>query len=474
MPSKYKIFISHRLEDRSIAFATSNALRLLSNNRLEFFVCEHTPGEILWRDWIYEKIDESDILMFLYTDKDQDWMWCLFEIGLFFDPKNTAETKIICLRDPSIDELPSPLEKYEAYDAKKEDITKLIIDLFSDVKFTREKINPNVLADPNFEVAITSILGTFRSLKFENQYFMKRAEFNLEYINPEKGDEKFDEVTITSTDSYTMEEILHTPARLTRWKPMYRKFKLKGEATWLDEIKGTIENLVKDDVLTYVMKPFTARDNNRYLPFLTRVKIKLPEDDNIHNNIPIRIYVIFIPCSDIEEKGGLVDIVKAADPKYLLGVWQTTIPTSVIRVSWKKKSGVMAYSNDDIEGEPVAYAINPTFANFYNFNFSEFSDPDGGNPVTLHYLLDRIKKYVVDGEKHIQKILEDQSKVTQKIIFEGSDCSAKVPFIFNQNHPYFPNSSYLPCLVSKSTVGDINGPHITYLSIMYVRVDGLE
>jgi hypothetical protein len=134
----------------------------------------------------------------------------------------------------------------------------------------------------------------------------------------------------------------------------------------------------------------------------------------------------------------------------------------------------MAYLDKDMVGEPVAYAINPTFANFYNFNYNEFPDPDGDNPVTIGYLLKRVKKYVVDGDTHISKIEKDQAEVAQKIIFEGSDAFARVPFKFNDNHPYFPNSSYLPCLMSKSTVGDTNGPHITYLGVIYVRVDSPE
>lgn len=475
MPSKYKIFISHRLEDRSIAFAASGALRLLSDKRLEPFVCEDIPGGRDWRDWIYEKIDESDILLFLYTDKRQDWMWCFYEIGLFLNPRNAEADKIICLRDPSIDELPSPLEKYQAYEATEKGITDFLKDLFYKGKFTHDdRINENVFADDSYLYAIKDFLRAFKSLKVESQYFVKRAVFNLEHIDPKKGDKKFDDVTIASDNSYTMQEILSTPGKSTHWQILYNKFKGKGEVTWLDEIKETIENLKRDNAITYVMKPFTAQDKKKYLPFLTRVEKKPSEGDKIPNITPIRIYVIFIPCSDIEEKGGLIDIDRSSDPKYLLGRWQTTLPTSVVRVQWGKKSGAMVYSKEDIIGEPVVYAINPSFANFYDFDYTAFPDPDGDNPITSSYLLERVEKFVVDGKNHIKKINADQAKVAQKIIFEGSDASAKVPFIFNENHPHFPNSSYLPCLVSKSTVGDINGPHITYLSVMYVRVDDHE
>jgi hypothetical protein len=476
-PKKYNIFISHRLEDRNIASAASGALRLLSKGRLEPFVCEDIPGGREWRDWIYKKIEKADMLLFLYTDVSQDWMWCFFEIGLFHDPKDTKARPIICLKDSSIKKLPSPLEKYQAYDATEDGITKFLEDLLYKGEFTnQDRVNKEVFANDSYALAIQDFLKAFKPSKIESQYFVRRAVFNIEEnIDASKSEQRFDDITIGSDDSYTMEEILLSQGRLTRWQNLFDKFKAINQETWLEEIKATIENIEKDNALTYVMKPFWAKNDKRFLPFLTRVETKPSEADEGPAAItPIRIYVIFIPCADIEEKSDLIDIVKAADPRYLLGIWRTTLPTSIIRVKWKNKSGAMSYLPEDMDGEPVAYAINPTFANFYDFDYNDFPDPDGDKPVTVGYLLERVKNYVVDGEKRIQQIEKDQAEVGQKIIFEGKDAFAKVPFIFNAAHPYFPNSSYLPCLMSKSTVGDTNGPHINYLGVMYVRIDNSQ
>lgn len=472
MTSKYNIFISHRIEDRSIASAASGVLRFLSDGKIEPFLCEHIPGGREWRDWIYKKIEMADILLFLYTDESHDWVWCLYEIGLFQDPKDTKACLIICLKDPSIKDLPSPLEKIQVYDATEEGITKFFKELLIEGKFTNQvRISEKSFFNDSNLDAIQDFLKAFKPLRIESQYFVRRAVFNIEQIGPNKSEKRFDDVKIASDDSYTMEEILLTSGKSTNWQNLYDKFKGRNQEHWLDEIKQTIRNIESDNSLEYVMKPFQAKDKKRFLPFLTRIEKKPSEEDAIPGIIPIRIYVIFIPCSDIEKKCGLIDIVKAGDPKYLTETWQTTLPTSVIRVQWRKKSGILAYLDKDMVGEPVAYVINPTFANFYNFNYNEFPDPDGDNPVTVDYLLERVKQYVVDGENHISKIKKDQAEVAQKIIFEGSDASARVPFIFNDKHPYFPNSQYLPCLMSKSTVGDTNGPHITYLGIIYVRID---
>ena len=174
MPSKYSIFISHRLEDRSIAFAASGALRLLSGKNLEPFVCEDIPGGRDWRDWIYKKIEKADILLFLYTDERQDWMWCFYEIGLFLDLRDTGARPIVCIRDPAIEELPSPLEKYQAYVATEEGFTEFLKDLLYKGKFTNgDRVNPNLFADDSYSYAIKDFLKAFKSLKIESQYFVR-------------------------------------------------------------------------------------------------------------------------------------------------------------------------------------------------------------------------------------------------------------------------------------------------------------
>ena len=217
------------------------------------------------------------------------------------------------------------------------------------------------------------------------------------------------------------------------------------------------------------MKPFMGRDNKKYIPILTRVE-QMPSEDAT-SIIPLKIYVIFIHCFDIEEKCDLIDVSHAGDPKHLLKMWKTILPTSVIRVKWKRKSSSMRYTNEDMEGPPVVYAINPSFADLYNFNHQELPDPDGNNPLTSEELLKLVKEYIVDSETYIPKIVADQAQISQKIIFEGSNAFATVPLKLNDKHPSYPDSSYLPCLVSKSTVGDVNGPHFTYLAVIYVRGD---
>lgn len=464
MPTEkiYNIFISHRLEDSNIASAVSGVLRLLGNNKLEPFVCAYTPGGRDWRDWIEKKIIDSDIMLFLYTVKNSDWSWCLYEIGLFKRPGVPDTPPIICIRNPSIKDLPSPIEKYQAYDATEDGIKKFLEDLLFNGKLTnKDRINEKVFADENYDLAIKDFLKAFKPSIIEKKFYAKRALFDLS--------EKEDNDILISGDAYTMGEILDTSDLHTDWKNLYDNFKEEGQSDWLVQIKESIENIKNDKRPTYVMKPFGTKENKKFIPVLTRVE-KMPSEDNL-TTIPLRIYVIFIPCSEVEEKCGLADISKATDPKYMLETWQTILPTSVIRVKWKKKSLPIKYLAEDIEGSPVVYVVNPSFAQLYNFNHQNMPDPDGDSPLTANNLIKRVEEFIVDSETYIPKIMEDQGKISHQIIFEGSDAHATVPLKFNDKHPFYPDSIYLPCLVSKSTVGDTDGPHVTYLAVVYVKVD---
>jgi hypothetical protein len=217
------------------------------------------------------------------------------------------------------------------------------------------------------------------------------------------------------------------------------------------------------------MTPFKTHKNLKFVPVVTRVE-KIPSE-NWETDILLKFNVIFIPCSDIEEKCDFVDVGIATDPEFLMKKWVTVVPTSVILVKWKKKSTSMRYLKEDMMGEPIVYTANPSFANLFNFNYQGMPKHDGKNPLTSSELLDNVDEFILGGNTYRKKIEDDQMRINQEIIFKGGNAYAEVPLKFNDGHPVHPNSSFLPCLISNSTIGDINGPHITYLGVIYVRCD---
>ena len=99
------IFISHRLEDKDVATKIKAKLETdFRDNMAEVHVCEETQGEKSWRDWIERKVNESRIMIFLYTvEHEEAWRWCMYEIGLFNGLKIVdCNRKVICLKNPHI------------------------------------------------------------------------------------------------------------------------------------------------------------------------------------------------------------------------------------------------------------------------------------------------------------------------------------------------------------------------------------
>lgn len=155
-------------------------------------------------------------------------------------------------------------------------------------------------------------------------------------------------------------------------------------------------------------------------------------------------------------------------PYNLLNSWVTYIPWSIMRICWSKRSGRHRYHDGDMRGEPVVCTSNEEFLQLFDQG-GGVPDPDGDHPLTFSDMLSHVKPFF-ESHKY-KKFEDDQSHLVQKIIYQGRNGVAKVPMEFNSEHtnPAYRNKCYLPCLVGKLRVGDINVPHTTYLLINYIE-----
>ena len=99
MATPVKIFISHKKIDADAATAIQKSLeRLGTRDRLTVFVSEHITGGTDWFKWIQQSLAESDLLFLLYTDRTEDWDWCMYEAGLFTDLSGPDTRKVVCIQ----------------------------------------------------------------------------------------------------------------------------------------------------------------------------------------------------------------------------------------------------------------------------------------------------------------------------------------------------------------------------------------
>ena len=81
--SKIQIFLSYKLEDEKRANLLETALRSAGDGRIDVFRARKIPLGTDWYKSICQNIANSDILLLLYTDDSRNWVWCLFECGMF-------------------------------------------------------------------------------------------------------------------------------------------------------------------------------------------------------------------------------------------------------------------------------------------------------------------------------------------------------------------------------------------------------
>lgn len=90
---RFRIFISHRHSDAELASLVKRELEALSH-----FTCwvsgeDISPGSD-WTDAILEALEESHLLLLLFTEPEMAWDWCLYEAGLFTQFGNAARDDV--------------------------------------------------------------------------------------------------------------------------------------------------------------------------------------------------------------------------------------------------------------------------------------------------------------------------------------------------------------------------------------------
>ena len=161
--------------------------------------------------------------------------------------------------------------------------------------------------------------------------------------------------------------------------------------------------------------------------------------------------------------------VGSLDPGRLLVGWQTYVPFTIVRIKWKRQSGVQKYKPEDIDGEPAVYYANEQYANIFDFALADFPDPNGESPLTIPRLIEQVSDYVDPAD--LESFKKDQAEISEKIIFKNAAfSSARVPLRFNQQHPFegTRGKSYLPVLLSRRRIGDPNHPHTMFLAVVMI------
>jgi hypothetical protein len=133
MADVLRIFISHKMpSDTPLAEAIGKNLALYAGNQV---IVTHAGqfryGE-KWRERIEKELDEAHWLIFLYTDPDEDWGFCLYECGYFRrimenDESKTKRLITFCRRQEQIN---GALKEFHALVVNEQSVGALLKDIY--------------------------------------------------------------------------------------------------------------------------------------------------------------------------------------------------------------------------------------------------------------------------------------------------------------------------------------------------------
>ena len=86
-----RVFISYKEKDRAATLDIKKMLLRIGGGNIRVFVSGDEPAGIQWREGVLNELREAHILIFLYTDPEARWDWCLYETGYFDAKQNPAE-----------------------------------------------------------------------------------------------------------------------------------------------------------------------------------------------------------------------------------------------------------------------------------------------------------------------------------------------------------------------------------------------
>jgi hypothetical protein len=106
------------------------------------------------------------------------------------------------------------------------------------------------------------------------------------------------------------------------------------------------------------------------------------------------------------------------------------------------------------------------------FGYTNKAQAELDRPLTLVKLLSRLEGFI--NKDRWNEFAEEQKLLTDSVIRAYGFARAKVPIVFNENHPHreYRETSYLPSIVAEVVDGNLDGPHKKYLLVIYIELQG--
>jgi hypothetical protein len=132
MEDALRIFISHKMPtDSDLAQQIGSRLALYGGNQIKVTHAGKFRYGENWRSRIQQELDQAHWLIYLYTDPDEDWGFCLFECGYFNRTMESDKRKRLITFCRSQSQINGALEEFNAAVISEDTVVKLLKDIYS-------------------------------------------------------------------------------------------------------------------------------------------------------------------------------------------------------------------------------------------------------------------------------------------------------------------------------------------------------
>jgi hypothetical protein len=272
MSSKVKIFISHKKIDADAACAIQRSLeRLGTRDRLTVFVSAHMTGGTDWFRWIQESLSESNLLLLLYTDRTEDWDWCMYEAGLFTDLKEVDTRKVVCIQ--STDDRPEPLKHLQAVKAQSGDLVSFLEELYLKTELLKLDVPLSPwLEDRKLEIEqeAANMANALTRRKVETHHF--GLHMFLHVFNPEEIEEnKIPPKALVTSDQSYLWSLFDKEPGTWHWEDLEKEARKNKDQMWLTDLAGAIYRAKEKKKVKPIHTSFMSlAENKSYRPVLYR------------------------------------------------------------------------------------------------------------------------------------------------------------------------------------------------------------
>ena len=290
-----------------------NLLRRHTDN-VRFFISEEITRGSPWRKVIAKQLTDAKFLVLVFTDPDENWGWCLYELG-FFDALSQVSkpsSRIWCLHHASTSP-PSPIADLQSIPAKPREVEQWLKELFKETEQTRPEFREDI---PKLAEEICRLFSIDQKPIYSQGSIRIKANSTL--LSPDDLPNN----AIVEGDERLMVELFGIYGDKTDWKSIkerLRKFPKSADVnlTTLKELSNAIYSVSKRTIVHPTQGIiFVAQGPKRYRPILSTAK-EVTEDQ-------IECDVMFV-----EEAGGQLQNIPKPSEALLTAI------RMAVRIRWE-------------------------------------------------------------------------------------------------------------------------------------------